>query len=98
MRRSEGGRSALAGAASASKPRSSASADFDELDVEVELGIGGDDAAGAAGAVAERGRDDELALLARPHRDHALVPALDHLAHADLELEGLAAVARAVEL
>ena len=53
---------------------------------------------GAAGAVAEVGRDDEGALAADFHAGHAFVPAFDHLALAEGERERLVAVARAVEL
>src|SRR5262249_35490301 len=49
-------------------------------------------------AVAEFRRDDELALAADLHPGDALVPALDDLAGAEVELERLAAVEAAVEL
>src|SRR5512147_2374030 len=42
--------------------------------------------------------DDELALAADLHRDHALVPALDDAPLADRKLERCAAVDRTVEL
>ena len=51
----------------------------------------------AAGAAELRG-DDQATLAADLHSQHALVPALDDLAHADDEAERLAAVERAVEL
>src|SRR5687768_2934544 len=50
------------------------------------------------GAVAERGRDDELTTAADLHRRHALVPPLDDHALPQNELVGLPPVARAVEL
>src|SRR4051794_22653307 len=49
-------------------------------------------------AVAQVGRDDQLAAAAHAHAGDALVPALDHLAGAELERERLAAVPRGVEL
>ena len=49
-------------------------------------------------AIAKLRRNPELALAAHLHAGHALVPALDYLPCADRELEGLAAVQRAVKL
>src|ERR1700694_643087 len=57
-----------------------------------------DRAAGAARAVAELGRDGELARAADLHAGHALVPALDHVPLAEREHERLAAVLARVEL
>ena len=51
----------------------------DELHVEDEGGAPGDDVARALLAVAQLGRDDQLALLAGAHAQDALLPALDHL-------------------
>src|SRR5687768_1235679 len=73
-------------------------AQLDELDVEGEGSVRGDDAAGAAGTVAEIGRDDQGALAADAHPLHPLVPAADDHPRAEGELEGLVAVAAAVEL
>src|SRR5882672_7717154 len=70
---------------------------FEQLDFENQRGVGRDHAAGAASAVAELGRDGELALAADLHPGHALVPALDHLAAPQRKLEGLAAVLARVE-
>src|ERR1700728_2145030 len=56
-----------------------------------------DDAAGAARAIAQLGRNDQGALAADLHGGDAFVPAADHLADADLELKRLAAIERAVE-
>src|SRR5579872_5196119 len=72
--------------------------DPQQLHLEQQRCVGRDDAAGASGAVAEIGRDRELADAADLHRGDAFVPALDHLPHADPELERLAAITRAVEL
>ena len=55
-------------------------------------------AAGAALAVAEHRRDRDAPAAPDLHPGHALVPALDHLALAQAELEGVAAVPRGVEL
>src|SRR5262245_29024930 len=49
-------------------------------------------------AVGQVRRDDQLAPPALLHADQALVPSLDHLAGAELEVEGLSAVIGAVEL
>src|SRR5204863_5083744 len=57
-----------------------------------------DHAACAARAVGHRGRDRELSAPADLHPLDAGVPAGDDLALAELELEGLAAVPRGVEL
>src|SRR5437867_9189290 len=57
-----------------------------------------DHAAGAARAVAQIGRDGELALAADLHSRDALVPAADHLAAPEREDECLAAVLARVEL
>ncbi|MCW3060610.1 MAG: hypothetical protein JWQ02_2431, partial [Capsulimonas sp.] len=51
--------------------------DGDELDVEDEGGVGGDDAAGASGAVGEVAGDGELAFAADAHAGDAFVPAGD---------------------
>src|ERR1051325_11246501 len=69
-----------------------------QFDIEHQRGVGRDDAAGAAGAIAELGRDDQGALAADLHAGHALVPALDHLMRAEWERKRLAAVEGAVEL
>src|SRR5215469_3354990 len=69
----------------------------EQLDVEQQRRVRRDDAAGAAGAVAERRRDDQRALAADLHGGDAFVPAANDLAHADLELERLAAIDRGVE-
>src|SRR5581483_3568708 len=55
-------------------------------------------AACAARAVGERRRDRELPPAAHAHPLHALIPAGDHLALAELELERRPAVPRGVEL
>src|SRR5206468_10621123 len=65
---------------------------------EDQRGAGRDDAAGAAFAVPQVRRNDELPLAADSHRADALVPAADHATAADGEHEGLPAVARAVDL
>src|SRR5690606_22432617 len=57
-----------------------------------------DDAARAAVAVAEVRRDDQLPAAADLHPLDALVPAGDHLADAETELQRLAAVVGGVEL
>src|SRR6202035_528010 len=71
--------------------------DVEELDVEDQRGVRRNDAAGAAGAVAELGRNDQRALAADLHGRDAFVPAANDLADADLERERLVAIDRRVE-
>src|SRR6478672_10481934 len=75
-------------------PRSGAQ----QLDLEHQRRVGRDHAAGAARAVAERRRDDEDAGAAFLHPLHAFVPATDHHAAAELELERVVAVFARIEL
>src|SRR5439155_26894879 len=70
----------------------------EQLHIEYQGGVGRNRAAGAGRAIAQVGRNRELALAADAHALHALVPALDHLAAAELKLEWLAAIQAAVEL
>ena len=63
------------------------SADLEQVDHEDQGLAGLDDATGAAVAVAEVRRDDELATAADLHALHALVPAGDDLADAEAELQ-----------
>ena len=82
-------------------PRSHGSSrllDVEQLDLEFERGIGRDDAARAARAVAEVRRDHQCAFAADLHAGNAFVPAFDHAAAAERERKRLAPVARAVEL
>src|SRR3954454_11162314 len=53
---------------------------------------------GPARAVGHRRRDRQLAAPAHAHPGHALIPAGDHLALAELELQLLSAIPRRVEL
>merc|ERR1719248_504739 len=57
----------------------------EELHVEDKGGVGGDHGGVAARAVGVVGRASELGTLADRHLGDALIPALDDLAHADLE-------------
>src|SRR5581483_5271480 len=66
------------------------SAGVQGLHVEDEGGVRGD-RAHAPAAIAEIGGNDEASLAADLHGGHAFVPALDHSAAPDGELEGLAA-------
>src|ERR1700710_228078 len=68
-----------------------------QFDVEHQRGVGWNDAAGAAGAVAERGRNDQGALAADLHGGDAPPPAADDRSLADRKLERLVAVDRGVE-
>src|SRR5215475_9302437 len=80
------------------RPRTATSLHPQQFHLEHERRIRRDDAAGAARAVAELGRDDQRALAADLHAGDALVPAGDHATHADRKLERLLAIDRAVEL
>src|ERR1017187_10246511 len=70
---------------------------IEQFDVEHQRRIRRNDAASAAGAVAQRGRDDQGALPADLHGGDALVPTGDHLALPDRKFERLVAVDRTVE-
>src|SRR5260370_2181680 len=78
-------------------PKTRSALHANQFDLEDQRRIGRDDPAGAAGAVAEVGGNEEGALAAGVHGGDALVPSLDDAAHAERKLERLAAVARAVE-
>src|SRR5246127_1635149 len=67
-----------------------------QFDVEHQRGVRGNDATGAAGAIAQRGRNDQRTLAADLHAGDAFVPAGDHLALSDRKLERLVAVDRRV--
>src|SRR4051812_10126066 len=76
-----------------------ASADAGQIDNEHERLVGPDVGRRALGAVGELGRDDQLPPPAHAHPRHALVPARNHPAGAEREVEGLGAAApRGVEL
>src|SRR5690606_14806769 len=72
-------------------------ADVEQFDLEHQRGAWRDHLARAALAVAQPGRDVQLAPAAGPHAGHAFVPAADDPAGAEPEHEGLATIARAVE-
>src|SRR3954471_13627144 len=78
--------------------RCATSADADQVDDEHERLVGADHPAGPALAVGEVRRDRDAAPAADAHPGHALVPAADHLALAQPELERVGAVPRRVEL
>src|SRR5262249_37454462 len=68
------------------------------LDFKYQSGVGRNNAAArTSGPVSKRGGNRKLALPANSHREHALVPSLNHLPEANAELEGLASLVRAVE-
>jgi hypothetical protein len=70
--------------------------DANKLGLEDEHGVGRDGTHGS-GAVTRLRLDCECPLLARAHAQNALVPALDHLALANVERQRLAAVVGSVE-
>src|SRR5581483_1677784 len=74
-----------------------ASANVEELDVEHERRVRRDGPSRAAGAVAEVGRNDQRSRTADLHPGHALIPAANDFAGAELERKGLVAIAGAVE-
>src|ERR1700675_1031201 len=80
------------------RPRTELPLHVKQFDVEHQRRIRRNDAAGAAGAVAERRRDDQGALAAALHGGDAFLPAGDHLALSDRKLERLIAIHRTVEL
>merc|ERR1719228_545189 len=63
-----------------------------QLDLKEESSTARNDIASALVAITESWRNNQLPLLADAHAKHSLLPALDHLTHANLELEGFAAV------
>lgn len=69
--------------------------DLGELGLEDERRTRRDAVSGARLAVAQRRGHGQLALVAHAHVEQALVPALDHLAQADLEAERLVPLAAA---
>src|SRR3569832_1967024 len=71
--------------------------DAQQFHFEHQGGVRRDHAAGTARPVGQFRRDGELALAADLHAGHALVPAGDALAHAELEFEGVVAVDAGVE-
>src|ERR1700686_5595464 len=77
---------------------SAVSAEAEQLHLEDQRGVGRDDPTCALGAVAQLGRNGELALAAHLHGRDAFAPAGDDLALAAGKLEGVAVVARGVEL
>ena len=66
---------------------------FHQLNFEDQGGIWRDYSAGAGRAVSQLRRDEQFACAADLHASDALIPALDHRAVAQGELEWLAAVA-----
>ena len=70
----------------------------DQIDDEDQRLVRPDHPAGAALAVGQHRRDRDPPPAADLHAGHALVPARDHLALAEPELERVAAVPRGVEL
>ena len=80
------------------RPRRDASAHGEQIDHEDERLVRLDHAARSARAVRHRRRDRELAAAADLHAEDAGVPAGNHLALAELELERRAAIPRRVEL
>src|SRR3954468_20662278 len=86
-------------ACGARRPRSARrSAHTDEVHDEHQRLVGADDSAGTALAIGQLRRERDLAPAAPPHPRHALVPAGDDLALAELELERVPAVPGGVEL
>mmetsp|Transcript_27694 Transcript_27694/g.70073 ORF Transcript_27694/g.70073 Transcript_27694/m.70073 type:complete len:316 (+) Transcript_27694:1-948(+) len=80
------------------EPWGRGSVDLEQLHVEDQVRAGGDNVSGSTIAVAHVRRDLQCGALAQGHLHDALVPAADHLTHADLERERLVAVAARVEL
>src|SRR5262249_10110105 len=72
--------------------------DVDQLDLEDERRLRRDRGRLTLFAIGKLGGDDQLALAAPLPAGNAFVPALYHLAGAECEVDGLAAIERAVEL
>src|SRR3954470_12962373 len=90
----------LAPVTSATRPARppSLATDLQRVNDEDERGVRGDRRRLPLRAVGELGRDGQLAATARLDADEPLVPALDHHALAEREVEWLAVVPRGVEL
>src|SRR5688500_853975 len=73
-------------------------ADAEQVDHEHQGLVGPDHTAGALAPVGLARRDDDATPATDSHAGHALVPALDHLAGAQAEAEGVATVPAGVEL
>src|SRR5574343_680915 len=71
--------------------------DGQQFDVEDQGGVRWNHAAGAARAVAQIGRDDQLAAAAHFHALYAFVPATEHHAGAQGEFERIIAVVAGIE-
>lgn len=71
--------------------------DINKLNLKSQGRLGGDQLTCALVSVAEVRGDDELPLLPNAHVQQTLLPSLDHLTNADLELERLATVVARVE-
>src|SRR4051812_41463756 len=80
------------------RPRRRCLLDLDEVDDEDERLVRGDRRRPALAPVGEVGRDGQHPPAPHAHPGHALVPARDDHALAEVELEGLARVPRGVEL
>jgi len=72
--------------------------DVNQLNLEGQAGLGGDELTSALVTVSEVRGDDEFPLLSHAHVQKTLLPALDHLANANLELERLSPVVAGIEL
>jgi hypothetical protein len=72
--------------------------EVDQLDIEDQGRVRRDHTTGPTRAIAKLRRNDQGTLAAHLHAGDALVPAADHPAGAERKGEGLAAVARGIEL
>src|SRR5688572_9833913 len=72
--------------------------DLEEIDLEHQRRVGWNHAARSTSAVTHRWRNREDSRAADLHAGHAFIPARNHLARAEREVERLIAVFRAVEL
>src|SRR5439155_18716853 len=72
--------------------------DLQELDFESQFRVRRNIPARSFFSVGELGRNDEFALAADLHADHALIPASDDLSITEDELERLLAIETAIEL
>jgi len=70
----------------------------DKLNIKEEGGVGRDHSRYSLGAISHVWTDGELGPLSNRHLGHTLIPTLDNLSLANLELEGLSTIPRAVDL
>src|SRR3989338_4000971 len=69
-----------------------------EFYIKDQCGVGGNDTAGAAWAVAKAGGDGQFSFAADFHGGDPFIPSLNHLTHSEGKFKELTAIYRAVKL